>query len=199
MKNPWKTLSSETAFENPYFKIRRDKVIRPTGEEGTYDVLETPGAVFIIALDDEGKFPLIGQFRYPTGVYSLEIPAGGRDKDSKDPLSDARRELQEETGLTAREWHEVGRCFAFNGISNEEMVTFVARDLKQTGLAEHEEEGILEVKKVNFEEAFHMIRSGEINDAQCIAAITQAAMYMGKSTTGIMSTTSTTRRESEDE
>ena len=180
MKNPWKTLSSETAFENGYFTIRRDKVIRPTGEEGTYDVLETPGAVFIIALDDEGKFPLIGQFRYPTGNYSLELPAGGRDKDSKDPLTDARRELQEETGLVAREWHEVGRCFAFNGISNEEMVTFIARDLKQTGETEQAEEGILETKKVSFDEAFSMIRSGQINDAQCITAITQAALYLGK-------------------
>jgi 8-oxo-dGTP pyrophosphatase MutT (NUDIX family) len=180
MKNPWKTLSSKIVFENPYYQIRRDKVTRPNGEKGTYDVLETPGAVFIIALDDDGKFPLIGQFRYPTGTYSLETPAGGCEKNSRDPLVDAKRELQEETGLVAREWSEVGRCYSFNGLSNEEMVTYIARDLKQTPETGHQEEGILEVKKVTFEEAFAMIRSREINDSQCISAILQAAMYMGK-------------------
>lgn len=180
MKNPWKTLSSKTAYQNDYFRIRQDEVIRPNGAEGVYDVLESPGAVFILALNDEEKFPLIGQYRYPTGAYSLELPAGGRDKDSRDPLVDARRELQEETGLIAREWHEVGRVFAYNGISDEEMVIYVARDLKQTDQTEHEEEGILETRLVSFTEAFDMIKSGQINDSQCITAIFKAAQYLGK-------------------
>lgn len=179
MKNPWKTLSSKIVYQTPFFRVRQDEVIRPNGEKGTYDVLETSGSVFILALDDEQKFPLIGQFRYPTGSYSLELPAGGRDKSSRNPLEDAKRELQEEVGLTAREWHEVGRCYAFNGLSNEEMVTFIARDLKQTPQTEQEEEGILEVRYVSFSEAFDMMKKGEINDAQCITAITQAALYMG--------------------
>ncbi len=180
MKNPWKTHSSKTVFENPYYRIRRDEVIRPNGEEGTYDVLETPGSVFILAINDEGKFPLIGQFRYSTGDYSLEVPAGGRDKDSRDPLIDAKRELLEETGITAREWSEVGRVYVLNGIANEEMVIYIARDLKKSPPTGHEEEGIMEVKEVNFEEAFDMIRFGQINDSQCITAITKAAMLMGK-------------------
>lgn len=180
MKNPWKTLSSKIVFENPYYRIRRDEVTRPNGDAGTYDVLESPGAVFIIALDDEGKFPLIGQFRYSTGNYSMEIPAGGREKDSRDPLIDAKRELLEETGITAREWAEVGRSSSFNGVTNEEMVTYIARDLKKSKPEGHEEEGIMEMKDVSFEEAFDMIRFGQINDSQCITAITLAALYMGK-------------------
>lgn len=180
MKNPWKTLSSKIVFENPYYQIRRDEVTRPNGESGTYDVLETPGSVFILAINDEGKFPLIGQFRYPTGEYSLEIPSGGREKDSRDPLHDAKRELLEETGITAREWSEVGRCFAFNGISSEQMVVYIARDLKYTNPTGHEEEGIMEIKEVSYEEAIDMIKFGQINDSQCISAILQAGLYLGK-------------------
>lgn len=180
MKNPWKTLSSKIAYKNDYYQIRQDQVIRPNGEAGVYDVLETPGSVFIIALDDEGKFPLIGQYRYPTGNYSLELPAGGRENNSKDPLHDAKRELLEETGITAREWSEVGRHFAFNGIANEEMVTYIARDLKKSAATGYEEEGILETKEVTFEEAIDMIKFGQINDSQCITAIMQAGLYLGK-------------------
>jgi 8-oxo-dGTP pyrophosphatase MutT (NUDIX family) len=179
MKNPWKTLSSKVVYETDYLRIRQDQVIKPNGQKGTYDVLESPGSVFVIALDAEDKFVLIGQYRYPTAVFSLEVPGGGRDRESKDPLNDAKRELQEETGLIAREWSEAGRCFAYNGVSDEEMITYIARDLKQTDQAETKEEGIMEAKNVSFEEAFAMIKTGEINDSQCIAAITQAAMYLG--------------------
>jgi 8-oxo-dGTP pyrophosphatase MutT (NUDIX family) len=180
MKNPWKTLSSKIAYKNDYYQIRDDEVLRPNGEEGTYQMVETPGSVIIIALNDEGKFPLIGQFRYPTGVYSLELPAGGRDINSRDPLIDAKRELLEETGFSAREWSEVARSFPFNGISSEEMVTFIARDLKIVEATGQQEEGILEVKQVNFDEVWDMIRFGQVTDGQTITAITQAAIYLGK-------------------
>lgn len=179
-KNPWKTLSSKTVFKNPYYQIRRDEVTRPNGENGTYDVLETPGAVFIVALDDDGKFPLIGQFRYTSGEYSMELPAGGRQEGSRDPIHDARRELLEETGLTAREWSEIARPYSCNGLSNEQMVVFIARDLKQTADAKHEEEGITEIKKVSFNEAFDMIKTGHLTDGQTITALAYAALYLGK-------------------
>lgn len=179
MKNPWITHSSKIAYETDYIRIRHDKVTKPNGEIGFYDVLESPGSVFIIALDEEGKFPLIGQFRYPTGKYSLEVPAGGRDSELKNPLEDAKRELQEETGLVAREWSEIRRCFAYNGISDEEMVIYIARDLKQTNQTKQDEEGIIETRLATFAEAFAMINSGEINDSQCITAITQAGIYSG--------------------
>lgn len=180
MKNPWKTLSSKTTYKNPYFQIREDEVTRPSGEKGIYQVLETPGSVIVLALNDDDKFYLIGQFRYPTGNYSLELPAGGREPGSSDPLNDAKRELLEETGISAREWSEVGRSYPFNGITNEEMVTYIARDLKHIDATGHEEEGIMEVKEVSFDEAFDMIRFGQINDGQTITAITQCAMYLGK-------------------
>lgn len=180
MKNPWKTISSKIIHTNKYFRLREDEVIRPNGEDGLYQVVETPGSVAIIALNDDGKFPLIGQFRYPTNNYSLELPAGGRDHDSRDPLIDAKRELLEETGITAREWSEVGRAMPFNGLANEEKVIYVARDLKQTAATGHQEEGIMEVIEVSFDEAFVMIRSGQISDGQTIFAIMLASLYMGK-------------------
>lgn len=180
MKNPWKTVSSKIIHTNKYFQLREDEVIRPNGEAGLYQVVETPGSVAVIALNDEQKFSLIGQFRYPTGNYSLELPSGGREYGSRDPLFDAKRELLEETGITAREWSEIGRIFPFNGLASEEMVVYIARDLKEVAATGHLEEGIMEVRLVSFDEAFVMIRSGQINDAQTSSAIMQAALYMGK-------------------
>ena len=92
-QNPWKKLSSEIVHKNPWFYVRQDKVITPDGSQGEYNVVVSPPASFIVALDDESNVYLIGQFRYPTGLYSLEIPGGGTG--DNDPLKTAKRELQE--------------------------------------------------------------------------------------------------------
>jgi ADP-ribose pyrophosphatase YjhB (NUDIX family) len=168
----WQTLSSEYVHENPWYKIRRDQVIRPDGTPGEYNVIETRGAAYIIAQDERGRFPLIRQYRYTTGLERYELPAGGLDADS--PLDAAKRELLEETGLTASDWMQAATLQASNGTSNAISHVFKASGLTQTGTNQQAEEGIIGMKMVTYEEAFEMIRSGELSCAQCIAAITVA-------------------------
>lgn len=176
-KNPWKTLASEVVHKNRWYSVRKDTVIMPNGEQGEYNVIDHEDAVFIVALDEGNQVYLIGLYRYPTNMYSLEIPAGASD--GEDPLVAAKRELQEETGLAAKEWKLLGRLQSANGFLNEFAHIFLASDIRTVGAHEQEAEGITMLKKVPFEKALSMIRSGEITDSQSVAAITLAGMHLG--------------------
>jgi len=87
----WKKLSSKVIHENPYYSVREDDVIKPDGSKGTYNVVVTKGAVFIVALDDERNVYLERLHRYTNNNQSIEIPAGGTD--GEDHLTAAKREL----------------------------------------------------------------------------------------------------------
>ena len=103
-KNPWKLISRKKLFENPWFKVEEDQVVNPAGVEVNYaKVLFNNVAVGIVPLDEEGNTWLVGQTRYVPDVYSWEIPMGGSPI-GEDLLETAKRELKEETGLSAETW-----------------------------------------------------------------------------------------------
>lgn len=116
--------------------------------------------------------------RYPTGIESYEIPAGGIE--NEELLVAAQRELKEETGLMAEQWKQLATLQAINGISNAVATVFLASKLQQTGSDSREEEGISETLLVSIPEAFEMIHSGAISCSQSIAAITVAAIELNK-------------------
>ncbi len=174
--NSWKTLSSKIAYQNPWYKVREDQTIRPNGKKGLYAVVVSPPSVFAVALTEQQEIYLVSLYRYPTGLTNWEIPAGGSN--NQDPLKAARRELQEETGLEASSWEQIGKFNPYNGISDETSYVFLATGLTQTQEHSQIEEGITEVKKVPFKIALEMIKSGQINDGQSISAITLAALYL---------------------
>lgn len=175
-KIPWTKLSSKIAYKNPWIKIREDQVIKPNGKKGLYGVILTPPAVFVIPITAKNETYIIKLFRYPTQMYSWEVPAGSSD--GENILRAAKRELQEETGLLADKWTKAGEFQSFNGCANEISHTFIAKDLKKTKKNRIKEEGIIEIKKVSFKQIFKMIKTGELNDAQSITAIIQAAGYL---------------------
>lgn len=176
--NPWKQISSRIAYENPWFKVREDQVEKPGNRTGIYGVVQTPPAVFIVALNSQNEIYLVGMFRYPTNKYGLELPAGGSD--NQDLLEAAKRELLEETGIKAKIWEKVGEFTPWNGISDEVSHIFIARDLEETGGEIDPNEGILEVRRVPLEKVFDLIESGEISDGQSISALTLAAIHLKK-------------------
>ena len=98
--NPWKRLSTREVFRNAWLTLREDGVIRPDGEEAKYTVVDTRVATATIALTPDNHVYLIGQYRYPTDMYSWELVEGGADE-GEDPLEAAQRELEEEAGLIA--------------------------------------------------------------------------------------------------
>lgn len=166
----WKKLSSKYVHENSWYKVRQDTVIRPDGKTGEYNVVEHPGAVYIVAIDDEKSILLIRQERYTTGIESYETPAGGIEA-GEAPLETAKRELKEETGYVAKHWEHLTTIQAAKGITNAMGHVFLATDLENPGPHQQQEEGITDMKFVSFDKVEEMIRNGEMCDAQSIASI----------------------------
>lgn len=177
MKKPWKTISSKIVYKNPYYYIRKDKVIKPDGKKGFYDVVVKPSSVFIVAMNDKGEVAMVKLYRYTNSVFSLEIPAGSSD-DQK-PLVAAKRELQEETGLIARKWKMMGKFQTANGIMQQMEYLYLATELKQTPNDNKAEEGISKVQFIPIRMALRMILEHKITDIQTTNALLMVAVKLG--------------------
>lgn len=175
---PWPVTDSRIAYENPWIRIREDQVVRPDGEPGIYGVLELRDAVFVVAVDDEGRVVLVDVDRHTTG-RSIEVPAGGGD--DQDPLVAARRELLEETGLEADAWEPIGRMHALGGVARAAEHVFLATGLREVARADagQHEEGIAGVLRVPLAEALAMVADGRIHDGETVAALLYAALRLG--------------------
>ena len=170
----WKKISSRVVWENDWMQVRADEVINPGGGRNTYGYVHFKNrAVAILPLDDDGNTWLVGQQRYTLGEYSWELPMGGAPL-GEDMLAAAKRELKEETGLTAASWTEVMRLHTSNSITDEYGVVFVARELTP-GDTEFEETEDLEIRKLPLADAIAMVERGEITDAISAAALLRVA------------------------
>ena len=177
----WQTRSTRVAYENPWITVREDEVARPDGSAGIYGVVELRhDAVFVVAVDAQQRVVLVTVDRYTTGPGSIEVPAGGSD--GEDPLVAARRELLEETGLTARRWTRIGGMDAINGIARAREHVFLAEGLRETAdaAAHQRAEGIAGVRRLALPEVFAAIADGTIRDGETIAAIAIAAIRLGR-------------------
>lgn len=168
--NPWKTLSGELKYENPWISVTEYKVINPSGGPGIYGKVHFKNlAIGVVPLDHELNTWLVGQFRYTLEQYSWEIPEGGGPMGT-DPLLAAQRELQEETGLIAGEWTKLLDVHLSNSVSDEFGHVYLARQLQQ-GPAAPEETEQLQIKKLPFSAAYQMVEQGLITDSLSVAAI----------------------------
>ena len=165
---PFKTLSSRIAYTNPWMQIREDAIIRPDGSEGIYGVIETRDSVVIVAINDKHEVGFINIFRYPVQKWCWELPGGGGD--GQDILEAASRELKEETGITAKQWHILGRTRVGNGMMIEYQASVLARDITRRK-ATDTEEGIAGLSFFSLDRIDAMISSGEIDDGQSLTAL----------------------------
>jgi ADP-ribose pyrophosphatase len=128
---PWKKISEETIFENPWWSYRRDQCELPTGRPGEYHYVHTNGSSMVIPIAGDGRIVMVKQFRYLMARESLEFPCGSV-KDGSSYEATARQELGEETGYAAGEILRVGEYNPYNGVTDELCGVFVARRLKVT-------------------------------------------------------------------
>ncbi len=169
-KNPWTILSEKELYNNPWIRVDEFQVLNPAGKPGIYGKVHFKNlAIGILALDDQKNTWLVGQYRFPLNEYSWEIPEGGCPLGT-DPLESAKRELLEETGISAANWKEIQRMHLSNSVSDELAIIYLAQGLS-FGVAEPEETEQLQIKKVRFEEAYQMVLDGKITDSISVAAI----------------------------
>lgn len=179
MKNPWTTLTAKPQYENPWIRVIEHDVLNPKGDPGIYGVVRFKNlAIGVLPIDDDGCTVLVGQYRYPLDVYSWEIPEGGGARDV-DPLDSARRELVEETGLSAAKWHRFLEMHLSNSVSDEHAICYLAWDLTQ-GAAEPEDTEQLALRRVPFAEAVRMAMDGEITDAMAVASLLKAQLLLDR-------------------
>ncbi|EOR93155.1 ADP-ribose pyrophosphatase [Arcticibacter svalbardensis MN12-7] len=175
--NPWKILSQDDIYTNPWINVTEYKVLNPSGGNGIYGKVHFKNfALGIIALDEDLHIWLVGQFRFALNQYSWEIPEGGGPL-GINPLESAKRELLEETGLTASNWSELQHIHLSNSVSDEFGIIYLARGL-QPGQAEPEETEELQLKRIPFEQAYQMVLDNEITDSMSIAAILKVKILM---------------------
>jgi ADP-ribose pyrophosphatase len=133
------------------------------------EFIRHPGAAAIIPMLDRTHVILLNQYRHALGQYIWEIPAGTLDP-RESAISCAKRELIEETGFSAEQWHSLGEIMPVPGYSDERIYVFLATGLRPAERHLDEDE-IIQEHKVNCDEALNMIRRGEIRDAKSIAGL----------------------------
>ncbi|MEN8907167.1 MAG: NUDIX hydrolase [Clostridiales bacterium] len=165
-----KTLKVKNQYKGSFFEVETIDVKLPDGNESKRDIIRHPGAAVIIAIDNENKIYMVRQFRKAIEKDLLELPAGKLDFKGEKPIDCAKRELKEETGLTASEFKHLTTIYSAPGIMDEKLHIFLARGLEQ-GEAEPDEEEFLDVEKYNLKELEKMIFEGELVDSKTIVGI----------------------------
>jgi len=176
--NPWQTLSTRLEFENPWFAITTHETIAPDGSRPCYGKISFKNrAVAVIPLDDEQHTWLVGQWRFPLGEYSWELPMGGAPR-GEDLEAAALRELREETGVTASRLQLVMKLHTSNSVTDEEAYVFLAESLTP-GAPEFDETEQLAIRRLPFAEALAMAMDGRITDGISVAGLLMLARLLG--------------------
>jgi ADP-ribose pyrophosphatase len=161
--DPFRVVSSETVYENPWIQIEHQDVIRPDGELGVYGIVHFSNrAIAIMPIEDNGDTWLVGQWRRPANMWSWEIPEGGVPFE-EDLKVGALRELEEEVGLKAGNIMEILRFQPSNCVCDEVGVCFLAFDLQAGQMAPDPTE-VLRVRRVHFTQLLEEIEQGQILD-----------------------------------
>jgi 8-oxo-dGTP pyrophosphatase MutT (NUDIX family) len=177
-RHAFEVLSSRTAYVGKVMALRVDEVGMPGGRHAVREVIEHPGAVAVVALDDEERVTLIHQYRHPVRRRLWELPAGLLDVHGEDPLITARRELAEEAGLAARDWSVLVDVSPSPGFTDESIRVYLARELSPVDrLADTgDEEADLVVQRFALADAVRMVLAGEIVNSSTVGGILAARL-----------------------
>jgi len=166
----WQADAPTRLLDNPWFSVDHYVATAPTGAPADYYLQGFKNlAVGALPLHDDGSVTLVGQWRFPFGTYSWEIPEGGAPK-HEDPLDGAKRELREEAGLEAAEWRQVLTLQMSNSCSDERAIGYLATGLTPVERAPDETED-LAIVRVPFREALNAAVRGLIEDSITVAML----------------------------
>jgi ADP-ribose pyrophosphatase len=171
-----KTLSSKTVYEGKVFDVRRDRVAEGDAEYER-DIVVHSGSCVIVPVYPDNSVTLVRQYRHAAEKNLLELPAGTLEA-GEDALAGAKRELEEEVGVTAKSWKKLCEFYVSPGFLTEKMFVYMATDLTETAQRLEEDE-IITLERIPIQNAILMARAGEIEDAKTMLGIMFAASSLG--------------------
>ena len=171
-----KRIDGEEKYRGVIVRVRLDRVRLCDGKLSRREVVEHPGGVCILPVDEQGNCTMVRQFRYPFGRMMLEAPAGKLEY-GEDPLACAVRELSEETGYRADELIDLGSMCTSPGFSTEVLHLYLALGL-HPGESHPDEGEFLNTEKIPLTELVRMVMDGEIDDAKTVIAILKAEKHL---------------------
>lgn len=171
-------VSRQDIFDGRIVTLHVDTVTLPDGNTALREIIDHPGGVGILAIDDEDRVFMVQQYRYAFSQAMWEIPAGKREA-GEEPLVTAKRELQEEVGVTAERWLPMGELIPSPGCYAERLYLFMARGLT-VGDTHPDDDEFLTVSRVPFTELSQACLSGEIQDAKTVVAVLKAKALLGR-------------------
>jgi ADP-ribose pyrophosphatase len=171
-KSKARVLSSIETYRGPAFWVTTDQVLEPSGVRGRRDIVRHTGSVVILAVDETHSEPrvlLVSQYRHAAQQYLWELCAGRMDK-GENELTAAKRELLEETGYSAGRWKRILKFYASPGFVAETMSIYLATSLRP-GIAQPEEDEVIQIKFFPLSAAVRMVMAGRIHDGKTISGI----------------------------
>jgi 8-oxo-dGDP phosphatase len=175
----FRVLDSETIYEGRVISLRRDTVAMPGGGDSVREVVVHPGAVAVVALDDDDRLLLVRQYRHPVGAHLWELPAGLRDADGEPPLETAKRELAEEALLSAARWSLLTTIYSSPGFCDEQVLIYLAEGLSEAarpdGFVVEHEEADMTLDRVPLADAVQRVFDGDIRNASAVVGLLAAA------------------------
>lgn len=172
----YELIQSEPIYQGKVFSLRKDEIRLPNGEPAKLDIVEHPGAVVLLPVDESGRIWFIRQYRHSAGEVLLELPAGTLEAGEELDRC-AYREIREEIGMSAGQIQKIGEFFPAPGYSTELLHLYLARDLKPDPLQGDEDE-FIQVAPIPVGEAFALAESGQIRDAKTLASLILAKAYL---------------------
>lgn len=170
-------LSRKDIFHGHIVNLRVDTVALPNGETSTREVVDHPGGVAILALDQDNNVLAVTQYRYAFQKAMLEIPAGKLEY-GEDPYQAGLRELKEETGAVPERYEPMGTLIPSPGCYGETLYLYLARDLHME--EQHlDPDEFLNVERIPFGEMVRRCLSGEIDDAKTLVAVLKGKLLLG--------------------
>lgn len=170
---------SEEIYDGVILHVYRDRVKLPNGNLTGRELIRHVGAVGIVPMTDDGKVIVERQYRYPLDMVITEIPAGKLDGKEEDRLEAAKRELREETGITADEWTDMGVYYPAAAYTDEKITLYLARGL-HFGEQDLDDDEFLNIESVPLEELVKDVMDGKITDGKTQVALLKAEkLYRG--------------------
>jgi 8-oxo-dGDP phosphatase len=175
----YEVVASEQIYTGRIISLRKDTVAMPGGGTSDREVVHHPGAVGIVALDDDDRVVMVRQYRHAVGEHLWELPAGLRDVDDEPPVDSARRELAEETQLAAERWSLLVTQHPSPGFCDELIQLYLAEGLTEVArpdgfVVEHEELDMT-VERVPLEDAVQWVFDGTVRNSLAVIGLLAAA------------------------